>query len=458
MIDVENLKIEYKDISVLIPYQDNSRTHSEDQVKEIIDSIKRRGWTNPILTDGQNGIVAGHGRLLAAQKLGLKRVPTIDLSFASEADKIEYIIEDNKLALNAGWDYGILKLQFDLLEDAGLDLKNTGFHKDELKEIRNVNTFREDLCDEDEVPTVPTVPVSKLGDIWILGNHRLMCGDSTMLDQVEKLMNGEKAEILITSPPYSDMREYSGNDISLDVITSIFKSFYQQANFYVINLGLQYKNHEINPYWNSWVKSATDIGLKLLAWNVWDKIQAGSISNQSQMFALSHEWIFVFGEKPKQLNRIWEKSENSEKRQKYFKVNDKGQKVRSVRQTDGSMDFSSYGRDYESKNMGSVITQFSEQERTINHPAKYPVGLPEPYIESMTNENDIVIDCFGGSGSTLIACEKTNRKCFMMEISPAYISVIIRRYCKFTGKDAILESTGKTFKSLENEKELLAMQ
>lgn len=419
-------------IKDIIPYENNVKVHPVRQLESIVQSIKTFGFRQPLVIDKNKVIVAGHARYEAASTLGMESVPCEMADELSPEQINAYRILDNEIAKMGTTNTEALNLEIAKLPDFDFEPFNL--------DIPELNKPIEGLCDPDYVPEIVNAePIAKMGDIWLLGNHRLMCGDATMIDQVDKLMNGEKAELLFTSPPYSDMRKYSGNNLSLEKITLIFSSFYQKVNFYAINLGLQFKNNEINPYWNLWIDSAKNHGLKLLSWNVWDKIQAGSISNQSQMFALSHEWIFVFGEKPKKLNRIWEKSKDSEKRQKYFKVNDKGQKIRSVRQADGSMEMSVYGRDFDSKNMGSVITQYSEQERSINHPAKYPVRLPQPYIESLTKENEIVIDCFGGSGTTLIACEKTNRKCFMMEISPQYCDVIVSRWEKFTGKKAKLE-------------------
>ncbi len=404
MLELHDLQIQYKKIDDLIPYQDNSRTHSPEQIQEIVDSIKRRGWTNPILLDSHNGIVAGHGRLLAAQKLGLKRVPTIDLSFASEADKVEYIIADNKLALNAGWDYGILKLQFDLLEDAGLDLKNTGFHEDELKEIRNVNTFTEGLCDEDDAPSVTNIPISKLGDVWTLGNHRLMCGDSTNLSDVEKLMSGEKADMVFTDPPYgideetdrvfaSRTRICKGNVFDKIIGDKTTKTAIDSYNLcsslkipVMIFWGANYYCHNLPESAN---------------WLVWDKRCEDKQRDMNSDCELA-----------------WVKS--------------KANSVRIFR------------------HLWKGMIKESENGEARVHPTQKPVALAEWCFKEYDPKGKIIIDLFGGSGSTLIACEKTNRKCFMMEISPNYCDVIINRWQKFTGKKAILESTHQTFEEVTN--------
>jgi len=195
------MKIQEVAVNKLIPYAKNSRTHSAEQVAQIAASIKEFGFRNPILVDGV-GVIAGHGRLMAAQKLGLDKVPTIDCSDMTESQKKAYIIADNKLALNAGWDTAMLSIEMKDLEDEGFDLALLGFDDKELNALLEPEVT-EGLTDEDAVPETPIEPKTKLGDIYILGNHRLMCGDSTSIDDVEKLMDGNKADICFTSPPYN---------------------------------------------------------------------------------------------------------------------------------------------------------------------------------------------------------------------------------------------------------------
>ena len=196
---MNKIEIRYKKVEDLIPYVNNSRTHSDDQVSQIASSMKEFGWTNPILLDGENGIIAGHGRLMAAKKLNQTEVPTIELAGLTDIQKKAYIIADNKLALNAGWNDEILKLEIAELKNAGFDLGLTGFNVDELKVFDPVI---EGLVDEEQVTDVPEEPKTKLGDIYKLGNHRLMCGDSTSVDAIDKLMNGDKADVVFTDPPY----------------------------------------------------------------------------------------------------------------------------------------------------------------------------------------------------------------------------------------------------------------
>ena len=183
------MQIIQRNVLELIPYVNNSRTHSNEQVIQIASSIKEFGFTNPILTDGENGIIAGHGRVLAAKKLGLKEVPTIELSHLSEAQKKAYILADNRLAELSGWDTELLKIEFEGLEEFGFDLELTGFSLEEIAAFE-VEEIPEGLTDEDSVPELPIEPITKLGDVWLCGKHRVMCGDSTSIDAVQELMGG----------------------------------------------------------------------------------------------------------------------------------------------------------------------------------------------------------------------------------------------------------------------------
>jgi ParB-like chromosome segregation protein Spo0J len=196
------MKIEQLKVNDLIPFINNSRTHSEEQVGQVAASIREFGFTNPILVDGDNGIIAGHGRLMAARKLGLESVPSIRLTHLSEAQKRAYVIADNKLALNAGWDEELLSLELGELKDIDFDLSLIGFSEDELAGLL-VTELEDGLTDEDAVPEPPETPTTVEGDVWVLGNHRLMCGDSTSIDAVNKLMDGNKVDMLFTDPPYN---------------------------------------------------------------------------------------------------------------------------------------------------------------------------------------------------------------------------------------------------------------
>lgn len=317
---LKKIEIKYLSLDKLIPYSGNARTHSENQVDEIVRSIKKHGFTNPILLDSNNGIIAGHGRLLAARKLGLSEVPTIDLSFASDAQKAEYIIADNKLALNAGWDFDILNMQFDILEDAGIDITDTGFSEEELNAIRNPEILNEGLCDEDEVPEIDVEPVSKIGDIWLLGNHRLRCGDSTNLSDMEKLMNSDKADMVFTDPPYGYKYESNrykngnphgmlkGDDSIIDFMPILFSTTKDNAAIYICG------SHQNIHLWRVLVDNHFNYK-NLIVWkkNNW------SMGDLKGAYAGQHELI-IFAQKGKVKLRgerhrdIWEFDRRSSKR------------------------------------------------------------------------------------------------------------------------------------------------
>jgi DNA modification methylase len=421
------MKILQVSIDKLIPYVNNSRTHSDEQIAQVAASIKEFGFTNPVLTDGDHGIIAGHGRVLAARKLGMNQVPCIELSHLTKNQRKAYIIADNKLALNSGWDDELLKIELDELDTDGFDISLTGFTPEELDAL--IVTEVEGLTDEDAVPEPPIEPITKLGDVWILGNHRVMCGDSTSIDQVEQLMDGKKAELLFTSPPYSDMREYNGNkDLSIDNLINFIPTYLDYAEYQVINLGIQRKDNNIVSYWDYYIAKAKDCGYKFLSWNVWCKTSAGSIGNQTAFFPICHEWIFVFGKEFKDINRT------EEKKCANRKTNSKN------RQKDGSIKESSMGIVESLKELESwhEITPELGSIRK-DHPATFPVLLPEKYILAITNANDVVVEPFGGSGTTLIACEKTGREARLMELDEKYCDVIVKRWQDFTGNKAVLE-------------------
>ena len=395
------LQIQYKPVTDLIPYARNSRTHDDAQVAQIAASIREFGWTNPILLDGLNGIIAGHGRVLAAQKLGETEVPTIELSHMDDNQKRAYIIADNKLALNAGWDNEILALEFAELKDAGFDLNLTGFSPDELQAM-NPETV-DGLTDEDAVPDVPVEPITKLGDIYILGKHRLMCGDSTNIDAVDKLMP-ETANMIFTDPPYlmdftggihadgsksfnskhggiknDKMSETDGNDF-LDAINSVILAKVDGA-FYITFYRLG-----INKYFASMERT----GLKCRSLVIWDK---GNHTLSNSDYMSMYEPMF------------------------YGWVNNH--------------------KFYGGKN-GMDIWRIKRTAKNDLHPTMKPVELVEKAILDGSAINGIVLDLFGGSGSTIIACEKQNRLCRLMELDPKYCDVIVKRWEDFTGKKAEL--------------------
>ena len=377
------MKIQEVAVNKLIPYAKNSRTHSPEQVGQIAASIKEFGFRNPILVDGV-GIIAGHGRLMAAQKLGLDKVPTIDCSDMTESQKKAYIIADNKLALNAGWDNAMLTIELKDLEDEGFDLTLTGFDDKELDALLNVIEGTDGLTDEDAVPDTPIEPKTKLGDIYILGNHRLMCGDSTSIDAVDKLMDGNTVDLLFTDPPYNVA--FNGRSGKHDVIkndnlsNTDFEAFIGE----VCNT-IKAIDPKVYYIWCNWKFYGILQGkLDYKTCIVWAK----NVFGMGNGYRHQHEFCLFNGkidEIIKNESDLWE----------------------------------------------------VKKDHNYVHPTQKPVALS---VRAFGNHIKLlnVLDLFGGSGSTLIGAEQTGRKAFVMELDPKYCDVIVKRWEDFTGKQAIL--------------------
>jgi len=401
------VKIVVKNVDDLIPYARNSRTHSEEQVLQIASSIREFGFNNPVLIDQDGGIIAGHGRVLAARKVGISEVPTIELSHLTDTQKKAYVIADNKIALNAGWDEEMLKLELEELKLADFDIDLTGFSDEEFNLLMDEHEpQKEGLTDDDAIPELTEDPVSKQGDIWILGNHRVMCGDSTSIDDIEKLMDGEIADMVFTDPPYgisivSAVGKVDGGGVpkfgkvggskvvdAKDYPVIIGDDTTQTArDFYSTCLSAGFENFII---WGG--NYFTDFLTPSHCWLVWDKKNTGNFAD------VELAWCSL-SKSAKLYSHLW----NGMSRE------------------------------------GDHKTELS----TRVHPTQKPVGL---FVQIFSDfEFDSVFDGFLGSGSTLVACEKTGKTCYGIEMSANYIDVIVKRWQDFTGKDAVLESTGLTF-------------
>lgn len=424
---MEELKIVYLPPGELTPYPHNAKQHPDKQVEHIANSIREFGFRQPIVVDADNVVVIGHGRLLAAQKLGLETVPVVRADDLTEEQIKALRLADNKTN-ESEWDFGELEAE---LAELALDFDMSEFGFEDIQ--GGVSTDTSAIEDDEYDGDAPTEPKAKLGQIYQLGRHRLMCGSSTDEDNIAELMDGERAAMLFTSPPYSDMREYEGGkDLSVENLAQFIAKYRPYTDYQCINLGIKRCNADIDEYWNEYIRVARESGYKLMAWNVWDKMECGSPGNQSAFIPIRHEWIFVFGTDYYDINLTWEKKEASITNRKV---------VHSVRQKDGSLALSTKGdlsKPY--KKMESVLPLISEKNNDVrrSHPATFPVGLPGEYIKAMTQQGDIVIEPFGGSGTTLIACEQTGRQCRIMELEPKYVDVIINRWEKFTGEKAVL--------------------
>ncbi len=412
----------------LIPYENNAKLHPPEQVDRLANGIKAFGWTQPIVIDKDNVIVIGHGRLMAAKQLHLDRVPCVRRDDLTEAQINACRLEDNKTN-ESPWDFGKMEEELAALEIAGIDMEQFGFDKmDDFTDAQR-------QVEEDAIPDTPIEAIAKRGDIWQLGEHRLMCGDSCDADDIRKLMGdgAEKARMLFTSPPYSDMREYEGGkDLSVSNLSQFIARYRPYTDYQCVNLGIQRKNNDVYEYWNDYIKVARDNGYKMLAWNVWDKGMTGNIGQASAFFPLRHEWVFVFGTEFFDINLTMEKKESSITR-------NPSQKTK--RNKDGTTSPHTTGdtsKPY--KQMESVLFCYPVLQMDLRnmHPAGFPVGLPAEYIKAMSDPDDIIIEPFGGSGTTLIACHQLNRKCRIMELEPKYVDVIIKRWEDFTGMKAVL--------------------
>ena len=430
-----DMKIEQIPTTDLIPYARNSRTHSEAQVAQIAGSIREFGFTNPVLIDGENGIIAGHGRVMAASKLGLAKVPCIRLDHLTDTQKRAYIIADNKLALNAGWDEEMLALELSDLQEADFDLSLIGFDEFEINDFLCETTEGE--TDPDEVPDIPTDPVTVQGDVWVMGKHRLMCADSTSIDEVVNLMEGEKADMVWTDPPYNvaikgaagtimndDMGDGDFRQFLLDVYSSYFSVMRDGACIYVAHADTERIN---------FTQCFKDSGLKLSQVLIWVK-QSGTLSRQD--FNWQHEPI-LYGWKEGAAHYFCGDFTRTTVIDDDVSIKDmkKDQLVELIKEM----------------RAGSTTTALRCDRPTKSdlHPTMKPVSLVQRMIQWSSRPSEIVLDLFGGSGSTLIAAHKTGRVAMLMELDPKYCDVIVTRWQAFAGKQAIHEGSGKTFDEIK---------
>jgi DNA modification methylase len=443
------MKIETLQTTTLIPYARNTRTHSEAQVAQIAGSIREFGFTNPILIDAENGIIAGHGRVMAAQKLGLDKVPCIRLGHLTDTQRRAYIIADNKLALNAGWDEEMLELELAALKSEDFDLSLIGFDESELCELMAETTEGE--TDPDDVPEPPIDPVTVPSDVWVMGKHRLMCGDSTSIDSVQKLMNGSQADLVWTDPPYNVAlgmnetpeeakrrnRRTDGLTVMNDELTdSDFKQFLLDvySSFYsVMKEGACiYVAHSDSERVN-FTQSFKDSGFKLSQILIWVK-QSGALSRQD--FNWQHEPI-IYGWKEGAAHYFCGDFTRTTVIDDDVSIKDmkKEQLVELIKEM----------------RAGSKSTALRHDRPTKSdlHPTMKPVSLVQRMIEWSSRPSETVLDLFGGSGSTMIACHKTGRHARLMELDPKYCDVIVKRWQDFAGKQAIHEASGKTFDEMK---------
>src|SRR3984893_14293985 len=394
-----NIQVERWPISRLIPRITNPRTHSPTQIAQIAAAIQEWGWTNPILVGADNDVLAGHARLLAARQLEMNEVPVIQLGHLSEAQRRALVIADNQLALNAGWSEETLRVELQALQEAEFDLSVVGFDDDELARLLAAQDAAEGLTDEDAVPELPQTPVSATEDLWILGNHKLLVGDATDREQVARLMAADAADLIFTDPPYNvDYEGYTDDKLKIEgdrMSDADFKQF-QEAAFRscrtVVKPGASLYVCHSSSWQREFQNALEAAGFEVRCQIIWAK---NTFAWGFARYKFQHEPIF------------------------YCHV--AGQKD------------SWYGNKSQS-------TLWEEKKPAANrlHPTMKPVELVERALVNSSNPGDLVLDLFGGAGSTLIGCERRGRKARLMEIDPKYADVIVKRYQEYSGKPAVL--------------------
>lgn len=411
------IQIEQRRVEDLIPYARNSRTHSDEQVAQIAASIREFGWTNPILVDGSAGIIAGHGRLLAARKLGMAEVPCISLDHLSKTQKRALIIADNKLALNAGWDAEMLALEVKELGEEDFDLSLMGFSEDELAALTVDKT--EGLTDPDAVPETPTDPVTVEGDIWLLGRHRIACGSSTEAHTVEALLGDVKPHLMVTDPPYGveydaawrgEAKRSDGSGLSLGV----------HAKGKVLN--------DDNADWSeAWALFPGDVAYIWHAGNMAHTVAESLVANGLNIRA----------------QIIWNKSNMVISRGDYHPKHEPCWYAVRKGKT---------GHYVGGRKQTTVWDIAKPQKSETGHSTQKPIECMKRPIENNSSPGQAVYEPFSGSGTTIIAGEMTGRHVYAIELSPAYVDVAVKRWQDFTGQEAVHAETGQTFAKMSGDR------
>jgi DNA modification methylase len=410
-----SLQIEQRPIDVLIPYARNAKQHSDAQVAQIAASIREFGWGAPILVDGRNNVIAGHGRLLAARKLGLSEVPVVPLTHLTDTQRKALILADNKIGENATWDDELLALELAELQEAGFDLELTGFSAEEWDALINgEESSKEGLTDEDAVPEVTENPISKSGDIWILGEHKVLCGDATKAEDYKALLGDELVDMTFTDPPYNvnyantakDKMRGKNRPILNDNLGENFQGFLESACQNILNVtkGAVYiamSSSELDTLQSAF-RSA---GGKWSTFVIWAKntFTLGRADYQRQYEPILYGW------------------------------------------KDGADHYWCGARDQ------GDVWQIKKPQKNDLHPTMKPVELVERALRNSSKTRDLVLDPFGGSGSTLIACEKSGRRARLIELDPKYCDVIVLRWQEFTGHEAKRASDGAKFGEMKSD-------
>ena len=387
-------KLEMVKVSELIPYVNNARTHSQEQVNKLRSSLREFGFVNPVIIDADKNVIAGHGRLMAAKEEGITEVPCVLVDYLTEAQKKAYILADNRYAQDAGWDEELLRLEIEALEGMDFDVSLTGFNEDEISDLfAGADTSDTQDDDFDLSDALEKAAFVERGDVWVVGRHRLMCGDATSEEDVATLMDGKKANLIITDPPYnvafesSDGLSIKNDKMENEKFYEFLLSSFKNMAVHLEKGGVAYVFHADTEGLN-FRKAFIDAGFHLAGCCIWVK---NSLVLGRSDYQWQHEPV-LYG-------------------------------------------FLQNGKHYWSKNAGrsqTTIWNFDKPKKNKNHPTSKPLDLLAYPIGNSSQENTIVIDTFGGSGSTLMTCEQTNRICYTMELDEKYASVILRRYVEDT--------------------------
>jgi DNA modification methylase len=403
------LAVEYRPAAALIPYTRNARTHFDAQVAQIAASIREFGWTNPVLVDGESGIIAGHGRLLAARKLGMATVPVIELFGLSEAQKRAYIIADNKMALNGGWDNELLGLELGDLAALGIDLSLTGFDDLEIAALTSLGTAG--LTDPDDIPDTPEQPTTCPGDVWLLGKHRLICGDSTNAADVERVLNGVRPHLLVSDPPYGVSYDPSwrerfsdGNDLARGKVLNDDRANWREA--WALFPG------DVAYVWHGALHATT----------VAASLEASGFAVRSQIIWDKTRLVIGRGDYHWQHEPAWYGVRKGRK----------GHWAGDRKQT--------------------TVWAIPHRKSASGHGTEKSVECMKRPIENNSSPGQAVYEPFSGSGTTIIAAEMTGRSCHAIELNPAYVDVAVKRWQEFTGQAAMLEGDGRSFAELAAER------
>ena len=404
-------KVERRPVADLVPYARNARTHSEAQVAQIAASITEWGWTVPVLVDETGGLIAGHGRVLAAKKLGLADIPVMVASGWSDAQKRAYVLADNKLAENAGSDEGLLKVELIDLEAMNFDAALTGFSADELAALTTDKTAG--LTDPDEAPKAPGEPVTRFGDVWLLESHRLVCGDSTTVESVDKALNGVKPHLMVTDPPYGVDYDPDWRNRAIMIKGEARGAHGTRATGLV-------KNDKRSDWGEAWALFPGEVcyvwHADLHARTVVESLEACDFQMRAQIIWAKSQFAIGRGDYHHQHEPCWYAVRKG-KTGHY----DGGRKQTTLWQID------------------------KPRKSETGHSTQKPVECMKRPIENNSSPGQAVYEPFSGSGTTIIAGEMTGRAIHAIELSPAYVDVAVTRWMNFTGKTAMLEETGRTF-------------